>query len=106
MVRDRRLYIADEANWRPYKESDFVLLSIAASEIRGDESSLPFYTFKNEALEALAEGKEVVKRGKAHLITAYQQMRKSDDVTPHEAALLFERWVKEFETEMERFEKL
>jgi hypothetical protein len=37
-VDDRRLYVATDGDSRPYRDSDFVLLSIAGSADRGDEN--------------------------------------------------------------------
>lgn len=107
MVQDRRLYVDDGAAAQPYRGSDFVLLSLAGTEARGNEHALSFYALKEEALAALAgEGEEALKRGKANLIAAYQQMRQSNDVTPVEAGRLFEIWLKEFEDEEKRYERM
>jgi hypothetical protein len=102
-VESRRLQVvtSDGAS-RPYRDSDFVLLSITGSEARGDENLLPFYATKVGALTALWDGEGGAKRAKANLISAYQQMRQSPDVTPAEAGRLFEAWLQEFETEKQR----
>jgi hypothetical protein len=83
-----------------------VLLSISGSEMRGDENLLPFYPLKVDALSALVEGEDGVKRGKANLIAAYQQMRRSPDVTAAEASRLFDVWLQEFEAEKQRAERV
>jgi hypothetical protein len=105
-VDDRRLYIETNGESRPYRGSDFVLLSIAGTKERGDENLLPFYSLKVDALTALWDGEEGVKRGKANLIAAYQQMRRSPDVTAGEAARLFDAWLQEFECERKRAEQV
>jgi hypothetical protein len=105
-VDDRRLYVATDGDSRPYRGSDFVLLSIAGSVDRGDENLLPFYPLKVDALTSLWDGEEGVKRGKANLIAAYQQMRRSPDVTTAEASRLFDAWLQEFESERKRAEQV
>jgi hypothetical protein len=79
-----------------------VLLSITGTEERGDENLLPFYPLKVDALAALWDGEDGVKRGKANLIAAYQQMRRSPDITAAEATRLFDLWLQEFESEKQR----
>lgn len=105
-VEDRRLYIAANGGVRPYRDSDFVLLSITGMEVRGDENLLPFYPLKVDALTAVWDGDDGVKRGKANLIAAYQQMRRSPDVTAAEASRLFDAWLQEFEAEKKRAEQV
>jgi hypothetical protein len=106
LVEDRRLYIEADGGARPYRNSDFVLLSITGSEMREDENLLPFYPLKVDALTALLDGEDGVKRGKANLIAAYQQMRRSPDVTAAEASRLFDAWLQEFEAEKKRAEQV
>jgi hypothetical protein len=104
-VRDRRLYISRGANGNdetPYKDSDFVLLGISSSDARGDESLMPFHDLKVDALMALWDRTDGVELAKANLIAAYQQMRKSPDITQREATALFDRWLVEFEEERKR----
>lgn len=102
-VESRRLHmVTSNGASRPYRDSDFVLLSITGSEARGDENRLPFYASKVDALTALWDGEGGAKRAKANLIAAYLQMRQSPDVTPAEAGRLFEAWLQEFETEKQR----
>lgn len=105
-VNSKRLFLANGKEAQPYRGSDFVLLGLSGNVERGNESTLPFYAMKMDALMALGDGEEGVKRGKAAMITAYQQMRKSPDITARQAGELFDQWVKEFEIEMDRFEKL
>ena len=105
-VEDRRLYLEEDGGGRPYRDSDFVLLSITGTEQRGDENLLPFYPLKVDALSALLDGEDGIKRAKANLIAAYQQMRRSPDVTAAEVSRLFETWLQEFETEKARAERV
>lgn len=105
-VVERRLYLEANSGTRPYRDSDFVLLSVTGTEARGDENLLPFYPLKVNALTALWDGDDGVKRAKANLIAAYQQMRGSPDVTAAEASRLFDAWLQEFETEKKRAEQV
>jgi hypothetical protein len=105
-VEDRRLLLEKNGDTAiPYRDSDFVLLSVTGSAAREDENLLPFYQLKIDALDALWDGDEGLKRAKANLIAAYQQMRKSPDMTPAEASRLFDVWLQEFESEKNRLEK-
>jgi hypothetical protein len=61
---------------------------------------------KVEALKALWDGEEGAKRAKANLMVAYQQMRKSPDVTAADVGRLFDLWLQEFETERARLERI
>ena len=103
-VEDRRLSLETNGGCRGYRDSDFVLLSITGTEARGDEYLLPFYPLKIDALATLWDGEEGLKRGKANLIAAYQQMRRSPDVTTAEASRLFDGWLEEFQAEKKRVE--
>jgi hypothetical protein len=108
-VRDRRLHTSGAAGTRdrtPYRESDFVLLGISGSEVRGDDSLLPFNDLKMDAMRALWDGADGVEIAKANLIAAYQQMRTNPDVTKREASMLFDRWLIEFEEERKRVGKV
>jgi hypothetical protein len=106
-VQDRRLLVDDKGDSRiPYRDSDFVLLSVTGSETRGDENLLPFYSLKADALDALRDGEGGLKRAKANLIAAYQQMRRSPDMTPSEAGVLFDAWLEEFQLEKKRLEQV
>lgn len=101
VVINDRLHLKSDGAIKPYRSSDFVLLSIAGSESRGD-SLLPFYQMKTDALMALWDGEGGNDRAKANLIAAYQQMRKSTDMTELECGRLFDAWLAEFENEKKR----
>ncbi|MGF6696950.1 hypothetical protein OKW38_001562 [Paraburkholderia sp. MM5496-R1] len=102
VVRDRRLRIHDvvASCEVPYRASDYVLLGITGSASREDESLGPFIDMKNDALNALWDGADGPERAKANLITAYQQMRKSPDITDVEARVLFDSWLVELDSEL------
>jgi hypothetical protein len=109
-VRDRRLFIDNGASGPiAYRDSDFVLMSITGSAAREDENLLPFYGLKTEAINAISEGEEGEegeKRGRANLIAAYQQIRKSPDVAYAEASRLLDKWMAEFNAERDRMCKI
>jgi hypothetical protein len=106
-VREGRLFIENgEPDLVPYRTSDFVLMSVTGSTSRQDENLLPFYGLKTEAINAISDGEEGEKRGKANLIAAYQQMRKSPDVTSAEASNLLDDWLAEFKAEQDRIRKV
>ena len=89
---------------RPYRDSDFVLWSITGLDDRGDENLLPFHPQKVDAIAAVFDGEDGIKRAKAGLLAAYQQMRRSPDVTAAEAGRLFDAWLDEFDVEKKRLE--
>jgi hypothetical protein len=95
-----------EATSQVYGDSDFVLFSVDGAERREDENVLPFYQLKRDAMAALSDGEDSIKRAKAILLTAYQQMRKSDDVTPAECERFFEEWIEEFNAEEARLQRM
>jgi hypothetical protein len=104
-VENSRLYVETDGGRCPYRDSDFVLLNVTGTEARGDENLLPFYPLKVNAMTALRDGEDGVKRGKAYLIAAYDQMRRSPDVTANQANRLFDAWLQEFETERKYAER-
>jgi hypothetical protein len=87
---------------RPWDGSDFVLLGIHGMESRGDESRLPFYRLRDRAIRAVADGEESWQRAKGYLITAYQEMSVSPDVTQAEAGRLFDEWIETMTSERGR----
>jgi hypothetical protein len=105
LVIDHRLHVEHGERLTPYRDSDFALMSIIGSETREDINLLPFYPLKKEAISAIWDGEDGIKRGKANLIAAYQQMRNGDDITEAEAGKLFDAWVTEFEAEKIRLER-
>ncbi|WP_441228221.1 hypothetical protein AB7813_14715 [Tardiphaga sp. 20_F10_N6_6] len=96
VVEDGRLFVrsAEKAS-DPYRGSDYILYSITGNSRRGDESSLPFYGLRKQAFEAILGGDEGWKRAKAILLSVYQQMVTSDDLTAAEADELFQKYKNE-----------
>jgi hypothetical protein len=80
-VSDDRLCCDTCEGHRPFEGSDFVLLGIHGKEYRDDESRLPFYRLRNRAFRAVADGEESWQRAKGYLISAYQEMTDSPDLT-------------------------
>jgi hypothetical protein len=102
-VDGRRLEAkASRGEFQSYRQSDYVLLGITGGEARGDENVLPFYGLKMRALEAVWDGPGGVKRAKANLASAYQEMRRSPDLTAAEAGRLLDLWLEELAAEQER----
>jgi hypothetical protein len=102
-VDGRRLQAkARRGDFQSYRQSDYVLLSIIGGEARGDENLLPFYALKMRALEAVWDGAGGVKRAKANMAAAYQEMRRSPDLTAAEAGRLLDLWLQELGAEQER----
>ncbi|WP_316158605.1 MULTISPECIES: hypothetical protein [unclassified Bradyrhizobium] len=92
LVENGRLSIRGERGTQRYNSQDYVLFSLLGCSQRADESSLPFYALRRQALESVLSGEEGWKRAKALLLTLYQQMITSPDLTTHEAEDLFERY--------------
>jgi len=106
-AKQGKLYVATgDTGAEAYQDSDFVLFSVDGAERREDENVLPFYQLKRDAMVALADGEDSLKRAKALLLTAYQQMRKSDDVTKAECDRFFDEWVEEFNAEEARLQRM
>jgi hypothetical protein len=80
-VSDDRLRHDTGEGPRPFERSDFVLLGIHGKEYRDNESRLPFYRLRNRAFRAVADGEESWQRAKGYLISAYQEMSDSPDIT-------------------------
>lgn len=90
-VTDGRLRVANGGGaQRDYQDADYVLYSLTANSRRSDESSLPFYPMRKQALNAVLSGEEGWKRAKATLLSIYQEMVSSDDLIPAESDELFE----------------
>ena len=87
---------------RPWQGSDFALLGIHGMECRDDESRLPFYRLRNRAFRAVADGEESWQRAKGYLISAYQEMADSPDVTQAQAGRLFDQWLEAIQSERAR----
>jgi len=82
-VREGRLNYGESlATAQPYRQSDYVLYSIARSDTRSDTDTLPFYPIfeqvKQEASKGTSEAKE---SAKANMLSLWQQMALSPDLT-------------------------
>ena len=75
-----------------YQDADYVLYSLTGNSRRSDESSLPFYPMRKQALNSVLAGEEGWKRAKATLPSIYQEMVSSDDLIPAEADELIETY--------------
>ena len=98
-VCDDRLFHDAGQGPRPWEGSDFVLLGIHGMELRGDESRLPFYKLRDRAIRAVADGEASWQRAKGYLISAYQEMSVSPDITQVEAGRLFDEWLETMQSE-------
>jgi hypothetical protein len=98
-VSDDRLCHDTGEGPRPFEGSDFVLLGIHGKEYRDDESRLPFYRLRNRAFRAVADGEESWQRAKGYLISAYQEMADSPDITQAQAGRLFDEWLEAIQSE-------
>jgi hypothetical protein len=94
-VENGRLLIGQENSRRKFDSQDYVLYSLLGCSRRANESSLPFYPLRQLALDSIPSGEEGWKRAKALLLTLYQQMITSPDLTSDEAEELFEKYKSE-----------
>jgi hypothetical protein len=79
-----------------YRENDYVLYTIWGTPSCENESRLPFHGLVHKMKECARIGDEPSwQRGKSLLLTLYQQMLESPDVTQYEASMLFEKYKKE-----------
>jgi hypothetical protein len=85
-----RLHIDTPAGVVPYRDSDFVLLSVEGIERREDLK--PFSSRKVEALKALNDGKDGSIRAKSLLLTVYNDMLDSPDMTVDQADEVYSTW--------------
>ena len=86
-VRDQRLVKLDDT---PFRDEDFVLYSLSASNRRDEVGTLPFYenvaAMDAASLSGDADGWQ---RAKATLLTIYQQMLTSPDLVKRQAEEIF-----------------
>ncbi|WP_456782926.1 hypothetical protein [Bradyrhizobium sp. USDA 4516] len=106
VVENGRLSVGKDASrQQKFESQDYVLYSLLGYARRADESSLPFYSLRKQALESVLSGEEGWKRAKALLLTLYQQMITSPDLTSDEANELFERYKTELLSAREVLQK-
>lgn len=105
LVRDGRLRKIEDGRESAFAESDFVLLNVESTQRRENEQFFSAYSLKQQAINIIAEGPQSLKRAKAIMLSGFQQLRISNDFTKHEAKLLFEEWLQEFNEEVIRYGK-
>jgi hypothetical protein len=98
-VQDGRLQmLAPGGEPQKYDAADYVLYSVAGSDRRGEDRTLPFYPMRDQALSAALAGDENSwKRAKATLLSLYQQMVLSADLTGEETDELLQKYRKDLE---------
>ena len=96
-VRDNRLMIGPSLEKAsPFQQAEFVLFSIAHATDRTDVTTLPFYPLFEQVKEAAARpDEESWKRAKANMLTLYQTLVLSPDLTTRQADELNDRYVEE-----------
>lgn len=78
----------------PLQESEFLLYSLVQSEQRSDLELLPFYPlWERVQREATQPGEEHYKSAKANMLSLYQTLSISPDLTEPHAALLVDEFV-------------
>jgi len=92
-VESARLYKQTDGRTVPYREADYILYSLRVVEKRSDFTELPFYRNFQDALKAASDRDEGAwQRAKAGLLTAYQQMITSPDLTWSQAQELSQQF--------------
>jgi hypothetical protein len=80
----------------PYRESDYVLYSVVQATERTDENMLPFYPLVEQVRqEAARPDEESWKRAKANMLTLFQALALSPDLTAGQANALSDRYIAE-----------
>jgi hypothetical protein len=102
-VEDGRLLVETAAGTDKFAQSDYVLYSLVGMTRRGDERTLPFYSLLEQSLNAALSAEEAgLKRAKAGLLTLYQQMVASPDLTSAETDALFDSYQKDMVAKYDR----
>jgi hypothetical protein len=96
-VRDHQLiYGKSLAAAEPFREADFVLYSITQTPERSDETNLPFYPlYERVKQEATVPEENSWKRAKSNLLTLYQTLVLSPDLTRGQADKLNKKYIDE-----------
>lgn len=88
----------DSGKLVPFRAADYVLYSIAGAEARTDLSTLPFYDLWERVRgEAALPTEEGWKSAKANMVSLYQQMLTSPDLTHGHAQVLAGQFVEEMQ---------
>jgi hypothetical protein len=103
-VQDGRLQLAGpNGDGKKYDAADYVLYSIVGSDRHGEERTLPFYAVYDQAMTAALAGDENSwKRAKSTLLSLYQQMVLSADLTGDETDELIQRYRQDLEAGRKR----
>ncbi|MDI7865294.1 hypothetical protein MRS76_25705 [Rhizobiaceae bacterium n13] len=91
-----------------FTSADYVLYTVQKHESRGEERSLPFYELYEQALKSAAvldENGESWKQAKMSLLSLYQQLIVSPDVTANEADILFDKFTEDLKKKKMYIEK-
>lgn len=99
-VRDNQLLFGSSLeDAKPFRGADYVLYSITQTSGRSDETTLPFYPLWERVIqEATVPEDAKWKSAKANMLTLYQTLVLSPDLTPKQADDLSNKYV----TEMKR----
>jgi len=90
--KGRLQYCKNEAT-KGFRESDFVLYSLCTQNMRSDITELPFYRLFNSALrDAGAADVGAWDRAKAALVTIYQELLTSPDLTWEQVHVVIEEF--------------
>lgn len=89
----------DEKSAVPFRGADYVLYSIVGTAARTDLSTLPFYElWERVQSEAAVPTDEAWKSAKANMVSLYQSMIKSPDLTPAQAKKLVQELAAEMKS--------
>lgn len=106
-VKDGRLWVDAAGGPAKYDGSDYVLYSLLGTKSRGDERTLPFYSLREQSLNAALSADEAgLKRAKAILLSLYQQMVVSPDLTSEETDALFDTYEKDLMAKYDRGKRI
>ncbi|MCZ6652182.1 MAG: hypothetical protein O7D91_04060 [Planctomycetota bacterium] len=98
-------YGPSEAELVPYRDTDFVLYSIGGTSRRTDDSVLPFYPLFEQVIRSASKpGEDDWKRAKANMLTLYEALILSADLTHGQAEKLADDYVERMKTARNRAE--
>jgi hypothetical protein len=103
-VKDNKLYYGDSlTSAQPYRGADFVLYSLAQTNERSDVEMLPFQELWDRVhKEALEPSDDHWKSAKANMLTLYQSLSTSPDLTAIQAKQLADEYVEQMKNAHER----
>ncbi len=93
-VRDHQLLFGDGlAGAQPFRKADYVLYSISQTSQRSDEETLPFYPLWKRVVEEASRPKpDNWDSAKSNMLSLYQTMMLSPDLTKNQAFGLTEKY--------------